>query len=72
MQEISVVRRRSRLWPIVLAVVVLALVALALWWFSGARGVEEFGVLDGISQPSAALGSLAFAGSPHAVRSVQY
>jgi hypothetical protein len=55
MQEISVVRRRSRLWPIVLAVVVLAMVAFAIWWFSGARGADEFGVQNGIAEPALSL-----------------
>jgi hypothetical protein len=55
MQEIPVVRRRSRLWPIVLAVVVLALVAFAIWWFSGARGADEFGVHNGIAEPALSL-----------------
>jgi hypothetical protein len=66
MQEIPVVRRRSRLWPIVLVVVVLALVAFAIWWFSGARGADEFGVQNGSAEPAL---SLAWASAqPDAVR----
>jgi hypothetical protein len=35
MEEISVVRRRTRIWPIVLLLVLIALVVLAVLWMAG-------------------------------------
>jgi hypothetical protein len=35
MEQISIVRRRSRLWPIVIAVIIIALVAAAALFFFG-------------------------------------
>lgn len=46
MEEISIVRRRSRLWPIVLAVLVLAAVVLAALWFIGSRPAADIGWHD--------------------------
>lgn len=60
MQEITVVRRRSRVWPIVIALVVLALVAFAIWWFAGPRVADEFGVSNRAAEPAV----LAFSQSP--------
>jgi hypothetical protein len=35
MEEISVVRRRTRIWPIVLLLILIALVVLAVLWMAG-------------------------------------
>jgi len=37
MDHIAIVKRRSRLWPVVIALVVIALVALAAIWMMGDR-----------------------------------
>jgi len=45
MNEISIVRRRSRFLPVLLIVILLAILALAAFWFFGDRapGTFEFG-----------------------------
>jgi hypothetical protein len=35
MEEISVVRRRTRIWPVVLLLILIALVVLAVLWMAG-------------------------------------
>jgi hypothetical protein len=35
MEEISVVKRRTRLWPVVLLLILIALVVLAVLWMAG-------------------------------------
>jgi uncharacterized membrane protein YcaP (DUF421 family) len=41
MQEITIVRRRTRLWPILIALLVLALIVLAVLWLMGSQPVTE-------------------------------
>jgi hypothetical protein len=43
MDEITVVRRRSRVWPIVIALIVVALIALAVLWMMGNQPVVDIG-----------------------------
>lgn len=35
MEQISIVRKRSRVWPIVIALIIVALVVAAAVWFLG-------------------------------------
>jgi hypothetical protein len=35
MEEIAVVRRRTRIWPVVLLLILIALVVLAVLWMAG-------------------------------------
>ena len=35
MEEISIVKRRTRIWPVVLLLIVIALVVLAVLWMAG-------------------------------------
>ena len=35
MEEISVVRQRTRIWPVVLLLILIALVVLAVLWMAG-------------------------------------
>ena len=35
MEEISIVKRRTRIWPIVLLLILIALVVLAVLWMAG-------------------------------------
>ena len=35
MEEISVVKRRTRIWPVVLLLILIALVVLAVLWMAG-------------------------------------
>lgn len=58
MQEIAVVKRRSRLWPILLAVLVVAVVLLLAFWFLGTPGALEFDNVNRAPAPPAAAGML--------------
>jgi hypothetical protein len=40
MEEITIVKRRSRVWPILLTLLVLALIVLAALWVMGDRPVD--------------------------------
>jgi peptidoglycan/LPS O-acetylase OafA/YrhL len=42
MEEIAVVRRRTRIWPIVLLLLLIALAVLALLWMTGYFQPQEF------------------------------
>ena len=42
MEEISVVRRRTRIWPVVLLLILIALVVLAVLWMAGYFQPAEF------------------------------
>jgi multidrug resistance efflux pump len=42
MNEISIVRRRSRFLPALLIVILLAILALAVFWFFGDRAPATF------------------------------
>jgi len=44
MEQISIVKRRSRLLPILLIVILLAILALAVFWFWGDRAPANFGL----------------------------
>jgi ABC-type transporter Mla subunit MlaD len=35
MEEISIVKRRTRIWPVVLLLILIALVVLAVLWMAG-------------------------------------
>lgn len=35
MEEIAIVKRRTRIWPVVLLVILIALVVLAVLWMAG-------------------------------------
>lgn len=35
MEEIAIVKKRTRLWPILLAILLLAVIVLAVMWLSG-------------------------------------
>jgi peptidoglycan/LPS O-acetylase OafA/YrhL len=41
MQEITIVRRRTRIWPILIALLVLALIVLAVLWLMGSQPVTD-------------------------------
>ena len=43
MEEIAIVRRRSRVWPIVLAILLLVVIALAAIWLTGNRPSSDIG-----------------------------
>jgi hypothetical protein len=45
MQEISVVKRRARIWPVVLLLLLLAFIVLATLWVMGYFGPTEINVL---------------------------
>lgn len=42
MHEISIVKRRSRFLPVLLVVLLLAILALAAFWFLGDRALADF------------------------------
>lgn len=42
MQEIAVVKRRARIWPVVLLLLLVALAIFALLWMTGYFQPEEF------------------------------
>jgi peptidoglycan/LPS O-acetylase OafA/YrhL len=42
MEEIAVVRRRTRIWPIVLLLLLVALAVLAFLWMTGYFQPQEF------------------------------
>ena len=44
MHEITIVKRRTRVWPIVLALLVLALIIVAALWLTGYIDVRQTGV----------------------------
>ena len=43
MEEITIVRRRTRIWPILIALVVLALIVLAVFWLMGTPPATDVG-----------------------------
>lgn len=43
MEEITIVRRRSRLWPILFVLILLALAVLAALWLLGGPAPVDFG-----------------------------
>jgi hypothetical protein len=43
MEEITIVRKRSRLWPILIALIVLAAIVLAALWLMGREPAADFG-----------------------------
>jgi hypothetical protein len=46
MEELTIVRKRTRVWPILLTLVVLALIAIAIFYAMGDRAAAgEFGLL---------------------------
>ena len=46
MEELTIVRKRTRVWPILLALIVLALIAVAIFYAMGGRApVDDFGQL---------------------------
>jgi hypothetical protein len=50
MEEISIVKKRSRAWPIVVTILVLALILLAAFWFIGDSAQADLGWRDVIDQ----------------------
>jgi len=67
MQEITVVKRGTRVWPIVLTLLVLALVALAVLWAAGYLDVGRSGVtFDALLAPYGGLAEAAHAVPVHA------
>ena len=54
MHEITVVKRRTRVWPIVLTLFLLALAVLAVLWATGYMDVGQSGVtFDALVTPPA-------------------
>ena len=52
MHEITVVKRRTRVWPIVLTLFLLAIVVLAIMWMTGYLNVGQSGItLDALLIP---------------------
>jgi hypothetical protein len=52
MHEITVVKRRTRVWPIVLTLFLLAIVVLAIMWMTGYLTVGQSGItLDALLIP---------------------
>jgi ABC-type transporter Mla subunit MlaD len=45
MEEISIVRRRARIWPAVLLLILFAVIVLAALWVMGYFGPTEINVL---------------------------
>lgn len=45
MEEISIVRRRARIWPAVLLLILVAVIVLAALWVMGYFGPTEINVL---------------------------
>jgi hypothetical protein len=43
MEEISIVKKRSRLWPIVLAILLLVVIVLAVLWLMGNQTTPDVG-----------------------------
>ena len=43
MDEISIVKKRTRVWPIVLTILLLAIVVLAVLWFIGSSARTDLG-----------------------------
>jgi hypothetical protein len=46
MEEISIVRKRSRLWVVLIAIVLLAVIVLAVLWLMGNQGTTNIGWND--------------------------
>jgi hypothetical protein len=46
MDEITIVRKRSRVWPIILTLLILALIVLAVVWLMGAEPNVNMGFND--------------------------
>jgi hypothetical protein len=46
MDEISIVKKRTRVWPIVLTILLLAIVVLAVLWFMGNSAQTDLGWHD--------------------------
>jgi hypothetical protein len=53
MEEITIVKRRSRLWPLLLLLIVIALVVAAAIWFMNERQVDQFGVNNMMNEAGA-------------------
>ena len=48
MEELTIVRKRTRLWPILLVLIVLAIIAVVVLYAIGSTTtVEEFGLAPG-------------------------
>ena len=53
MHEITVVKRRTRVWPILLILLLAALIVLAILWATGYMNVGESGItFDALLIPS--------------------
>ena len=53
MHEITVVKRRTRVWPIVLTLFLLAIIVLAIMWMTGYLNVGQSGItFDALVTPS--------------------
>lgn len=53
MHEITVVKRRTRMWPIVLTLLLLAFIVLAILWATGYLAVGQSGItFDALVTPS--------------------
>ena len=55
MDEISIVKKRTRVWPIVLTILLLAIVVLAILWFMGNTPQTDLGwreVIDEVGRRS--------------------
>ena len=46
MEEISIVKKRSRFWPVLLAIVLLVVIVLAVLWLVGDRTITDVGWND--------------------------
>ena len=49
MEEITIVRRRSRVIPVLIAILVLAAIAVAVLYVIGTGGVTNIGAASGIN-----------------------
>jgi hypothetical protein len=50
MDEISIVKKRTRVWPIVLTILLLAFVVLAILWFMGNTPQTDLGLREVIDE----------------------
>jgi hypothetical protein len=56
-KEITIAKRRPRLWPLLLLLIVIALVAAAVLWFMNERQVDQFG-MNGATNEAGAVARL--------------
>jgi hypothetical protein len=56
-EEITIVKRRSRLFPLLLLLIVIALVVAAALWFMNERRVDQFG-MNGVVNEAGAVARL--------------